>query len=145
MLKIALEMLQENSLCVLSTCSDHLPNSSLMHYIFDGTGMNIFMLSLRGSVKCNNITANPNVSLLIDTRADPPQTGLPVMALTVYGKAAIVDDLQRHQKITGQLAEKYGSLAALAGDSRCLVIQVKIERVLLPDGISDRSTVDIID
>lgn len=139
MLKIALKMLKENNLCVLSTCSDNLPNSSLMHYIYDGISKNIFMLTLRGSAKYNNIKANPQVSLLIDTRADLPQTGLPVMALTAYGKATIADDLESHQAIVAKLAAKFSDFEKLAGDSQCLVIQVKIEKMLLLDGVNDKS------
>jgi len=139
MLKTALKMLKENSLCVLSTCSGNLPNSSLMHYIVDDTGKNIFMLTLGDSVKYNNIKANPQVSLLVDTRADVPRAGLPVMALTAYGKASIVDDLQRHQTIVEQMAARYSNLEQLASDSRCMVIQVNIEKILLLDGVNDKS------
>ena len=143
MLTIAKKMLEENNLCVLATCSDNLPNSSLMHYIYDGNDMNIFMLALRGSVKHKNIFANPHVSLLIDTRADLPQSGLPVMALTVYGKAGFVEDPQRHQALVVEMVDRHNSLAKLAGDSQCLVIQVKIEKLLLLDGVSDKKTIDV--
>jgi nitroimidazol reductase NimA-like FMN-containing flavoprotein (pyridoxamine 5'-phosphate oxidase superfamily) len=143
MLAIAQKMLEENNLCVLATCSNNLPNSSLMHYIYDGIGMNIIMLTLRGSTKHKNIKTNPQVSLLIDTRADLLQPGLPIMALTVYGKAGIIQDPQRHKVLVDQLVDRYNSLAKLAGDSRCLVIQVQMEKMLLLDGISDKSTIDI--
>jgi hypothetical protein len=35
MLTIAEKMLEENDLYVLATCADNLPNSSLMHNIYD--------------------------------------------------------------------------------------------------------------
>lgn len=143
MLTIAKKMLEENNLCVLATCSNNLPNSSLMHYIYDSAGRNIFMLTLRGSVKHTNIAANPQVSLLIDTRVDLPQPGLPVMALTVYGKAGFVQDPQTRQVLIDQLVARFGSLAKLAGDSQCLVIQVHMEKMLLLDGVSDKSMIDI--
>jgi len=143
MLIMARKMLEENNFCVLSTCSNDLPNSSLMHYIYDDISMSIFMLTLSGSVKYNNITANPRVSLLIDTRANVLQTGRTVMALTVFGTAEIVKDPQRHQTLVDQLVAKYGSLAKLASDSQCQVIQVKIEKMLLLDGVSSNSTIDI--
>ena len=101
------------------------------------------MMTLAGSVKYNNIMANPQISLLVDTRADLPQPGLPVMALTVYGKAGFVQDPQKHQELIGKLVGRYGSLAKLAGDSRCLVIQVQMERMLLLDGVSDKLMIDL--
>ena len=140
MLTIEQKMLEENNLCVLATCSNNLPNSSLMHYIYDSKDMNIFMLSLKGSVKHNNIAANPHVSLLIDTRADLSKTGLPIMALTVYGKAGFVQDPQKHQKLVDQLVERYKNLAKLADDEQCQVIQVQMEKLLLLDGVSDKRT-----
>lgn len=143
MLTIAQKMLEESNLCVLATCRDDLPNSSLMHFIYDGNGKKIFMLTLRGSLKQNNIDANPQVSLLIDTRTDLLQKGLPVMALTVYGKAGFVQNPQKHQEIVDQLTARYGSLANMAGDSQCMVIQVQIEKMLLLDGINDKSTIDM--
>ena len=143
MMKIASKLLKENNLCVLATCSDQLPNSSLMQYVYDEINMSIFMLTLSGSVKYNNITANSQVSLLIDTRSDVKAVGLPVMALKVYGKAKIVTDLQRHQVLVDQLVAKFSNLTILAGDSRCLVIQIEIERMLLLDGVNDQSTIEI--
>lgn len=139
MLTIAQKMLMDNNLCVLATCSDNFPNSSLMHYIYDDIGKNIYMLSQRGSVKYNNIKANPQVSLLIDTRTDLPQPGLPIKALTVYGKAGFVQDQPKHQALVDQLIAKYASLAKLAGDSKCAVIQVQMEEMLLLDGINSLS------
>jgi len=143
MLMIIQKMLEENHLCVLATCSNNSPNSSLMHYIYDGISMNIFMITLAGSLKYNNIIANPQVSLLIDTRMDLSQPGIPVMALTVYGKAGFVQDPQRHRELVGQLVDRFGTLAKLAGDSRCLVIQVQMERMLLLDGVSDKRTINL--
>ena len=143
MLTTAQKMLEENNLCVLATCSNNLPNSSLMHYIYDSAGKNIFMLTLRGSMKHINIAANPQVSLLIDTRMDLLKLALPVMALTVYGKAGFVQDPQKHQALVDQLAARFDSLAKLAGDSQCLVIQVQMEKMLLLDGVNDKSMIDI--
>jgi nitroimidazol reductase NimA-like FMN-containing flavoprotein (pyridoxamine 5'-phosphate oxidase superfamily) len=142
---IARELLNENHLCVLATCTNNLPNSSLMHYMYDDVDMNIFMLTLSGSVKHHNIMANPQVSLLIDTRENAPQKGMNIMALTVYGKAEIVKDSERHQALVGQLVAKHGVLAEFANDSQCLVIQVRIEKMMLLDGVSEKSTFDAAD
>ncbi|MDW7656225.1 MAG: pyridoxamine 5'-phosphate oxidase family protein [Bacillota bacterium] len=145
MMIIVKKMLKENNLCVLATCNDNFPNSSLMQYIYDDIGMNIFMLTLSGSLKHINITANPHVSLLIDTRSDVRLVGLPVMALTVYGKATVVADPQKQQTLIDQLVAKNSNLAILARDNRCLVIQMKIEKMLLLDGVNDKSTIEILD
>lgn len=102
--------------------------------------MSVFMLTLKGSSKQINITSNPQVSILIDTRIDSQQSGLPIKALTVYGKAEFVQDPQRHQALVDEMADKFPTLAELADDNRCLVIQMRIEKMLLLDGIIDQST-----
>jgi nitroimidazol reductase NimA-like FMN-containing flavoprotein (pyridoxamine 5'-phosphate oxidase superfamily) len=141
MLTIAQKMLKENDLCVLATCADNLPNSSLMQYIYDGNCMSVFMLTLKGSSKQINIAANPQVSILIDTRIDSKQSGLPIKALTVYGKAEFVQEPQRRQALVDQMVDRFSSLAELASDKRCLVIQMRIEKMLLLDGVNDKSTI----
>ena len=145
MLQIAQKMLRENSLCVLATCSNDFPNSSLMQYIYDSSGMKIFMLTQEDSVKHHNIMANPHVSLLIDTRTESLPPELPVMALTVYGEAEIVNDSQRHQILVGQLVAKYSNLRYIASYNQCLVIQVKTKKMLLLDGVSDKTMIEIQD
>lgn len=138
----ARKMLQDNNLCVLATCNDNLPNSSLMQYIYDDMSMNIFMLTLSGSVKYDNIIANPQVSLLIDNRSNVKQVRLPIMALTVYGKATIVTDSQKQQALIDQLVDKNSNLTILARDVHCSVIQIKIEKMLLLDGVNEKSTIE---
>lgn len=145
MMIIARKMLEENNLCVLATCNDNFPNSSLMQYIYDDIDMNIYMLTLGGSLKHKNITANPQVSLLIDNRSDVNQIGLPIMALTVFGRATIVSDPQKQQALIEQLVAKNNRLAVLAKESLCLVIQMKIERMLLLESVNDKSSIDIKD
>ena len=143
MLTTAQKMLEENNFCVLATCSDKRPNSSLMHYVFDRADMKIYMLTLQGSVKQINISANPQVSLLVDTRLDVPQAGVPVAALTVYGQAELVQDPQLHHAIVVQLKDKHPGLIKLAVDARCLVIQVQIEKLMLLDGVNDQRSIEI--
>jgi len=141
MLTIAQKMLDENKLCVLATCNNNLPNSSLMHYIYDDNNMSIFMLTLKGSSKHTNIASNPMVSILIDTRTDSQRSGQPILALTVYGKAEFVQDQQLHQKLVDQMNNRFPTLAELASDNRCLVIQMRMEKMLLLNGVNDMSTI----
>jgi nitroimidazol reductase NimA-like FMN-containing flavoprotein (pyridoxamine 5'-phosphate oxidase superfamily) len=139
MISIAKKMISENNLCVLSTCSDGLPNTSLMQYICDESCTKLFMLTLKGSQKQLNIEKNPRVSLLIDTRADIKRNNEPIKSLTVYGQAGFIRDARRKKELIGQLVQKNSNLQVLAGNSNCLVIQVSAEKLLLLDGV-DKST-----
>jgi hypothetical protein len=39
------------------------------------------------------------------------------------------------------MVDRFSSLAELASDKRCLVIQMRIEKMLLLDGVNDKSTI----
>jgi len=131
------KMIAENNFCVLSTCSNRLPNSSLMQYIYDSSCTQLFMLTLEGSVKQLNIAANPNVSLLIDSRASRSVT--PIQALTVYGTAEFIQDANKIKEIVPLLVKQNGELEKIATDRRCMVIQVHAENFLFLDGINESS------
>lgn len=135
------KMIAENNICVLATCSNHLPNSSLMQYICDDSCTRLFMLTLKGSVKQVNIAANPNVSLLIDNRTS--RLNAPIQALTVYGTAGFVQEPEKIQEIVQLLVEQNGELDKIAADSQLMVIQVRAEKFLLLDGVNDKSYTEL--
>ena len=139
MISTAKNMISYHNLCVLSTCGDGQPNSSLMQYICDESCTKLFMLTLKGSQKQQSIGKNPRVSLLIDTRADIKRNNEPIKSLTVYGQAGFIQDAHRKKELISQLVQKNKNLQVLAGDSNCLVIQVSAEKLLLLDGV-DKST-----
>ncbi len=143
MITTAKKMISDNNLCVLSTCGAGQPNSSLMQYISDDSCTKLFMLTLKGSQKQQNIEKNPRVSLLIDTRTDAMQNNEPIKSLTVYGRAEFIQDGPRKNELISELVQKYKNLQALAGDSNCLVIQVSAEKLLLLDGVDNSTYMDI--
>jgi nitroimidazol reductase NimA-like FMN-containing flavoprotein (pyridoxamine 5'-phosphate oxidase superfamily) len=142
MISIAKKMISDNNLCVLSTCGDRQPNTSLMQYICDESCTKLFMITLKGSQKQQNIEKNPRVSLLIDTRADLTRNKQPVKSLTVYGQAEFIRDAPRKNELISQLVQKNNNLQMLAGDSNCLVIQVSAEKLLLLDGVDKTTYMD---
>lgn len=131
-------MLLNNNLCVLSTCKNNLPNSSLMQYICDDRCSKMYILTLKESTKYKNIISNANVSLLIDTR-DADNKGAQIKAATIYGEASILDDGDFSKKIVEQLLKKHASLVNLASDINVCAVEIIIKSVLLLEG-SDRSS-----
>ena len=134
-------MIAENNFCVLATCSNHLPNSSLMQYICNESCTQLFMLTLKGSVKQLNIAANPNVSLLIDNRA--ARSNAHIQALTVYGTAEFIQEAEKIKEIVQLLVEQNGELGKIAADSQLMVIRVRAEKFLLLDGVNDKSYTEL--
>ena len=134
-LNTAQAMLMDNNLCVLATCSENKPNSSLMKYTCNNDASEMYMLTLKGSSKYKNILSNPEVSLLVDTRNN--SNG--IRALTIYGKASLPEDVTSRQVVISELVLKNPDLAVFAGNPEVCLIAVKIESFLLLDGLIESS------
>lgn len=134
---LCIQLIRENRFCVLSTAKNNLPNSSLMLYVPDSGCTNIYMATSRGSLKYNNIEGNPEVSLLIDTREQLRDTLEHVKALTVYGQARIIQDEEKQRKLMDTLVKNHPSLAVFSNPGDSCVIEVKTNKFLLLDGITE--------
>lgn len=132
-------MLVDNNLCVLATCSENKPNSSLMQYTCNKDASEMYMLTLKGSTKHENILRNPQVSLLVDTRNDSMGNREGIRALTIYGKASITEEAALREVLIAQLVEKNPSLAVFAENPEVCLISVRIEGFLLLDGLVESS------
>ena len=80
------DLIKRKDMCVLATAFDNKPHCSLMAYVTDDDCGAIYMVTGRETTKYRNISANPQVSLLIDTREEHPGDSRPkAQALTVSG------------------------------------------------------------
>lgn len=129
-------MVADNNFCVLSTCKDNLTNSSLMLYLSSDTQDKLYMVTLKGSLKYTNICENPEVSLLIDTREQVLEEQGSVKALTVYGRASILEDPVFHEDILKKLTKKHPTLKALSRLEEASVLEVQVEKFLYLDGVN---------
>lgn len=136
-MKNAQEMIRENSFCVLSTCRDNLPNSSLMQYVCSESCAEIYMLTMKGSTKHLNIESNPRVSLLIDTRCELLPGSVGIQALTVYGDARIMEDEAAAALLKDRLVGINPGLAVLADSAESCIIKVEVESYLMLEGVAE--------
>jgi len=67
MLEKMKNIVRGNDLCVLATVFEGKPHCSLMYYISDEEGHEIYMVSNKQTKKYANLIENPTVSLPIDT------------------------------------------------------------------------------
>ena len=130
-------MIRENNFCVLSTCRDNLPNSSLMKYVCNEKVNEIYMLSIKGSNKYLNIVSNPHVSFLVDTRSESQENAELIQALTVYGDAEIIEDEVMSKLLKERLVAANPNLDVLADNQESCVIKVKINSVLMLNSVSE--------
>lgn len=131
-----MNILLNNSLCVLCTCKDDIPDASLMLYICDSHCTKMHMLTLKETSKYSNVVSNKNVSLLIDTRDyKQDEKTTQTKALTVHGVAFIVEHYDTAKKILNQLIKRHDRLSKLASNESVRVIEVQIKSILFLENV----------
>ncbi|HMA84179.1 MAG TPA: pyridoxamine 5'-phosphate oxidase family protein [Desulfosalsimonadaceae bacterium] len=87
------ELIRNRRHCVLATATGNQPYCSLMAYAADQDCTRIYMATHRNTRKFSNLTENPMVSLLIDSRDSEA-----AQALTIEGECAqIQSDTEEEQ------------------------------------------------
>ena len=139
-------LVRENSTCVLATALDNRPHCSLMSYAVDPLCTTIYMVTHKETKKYRNLQQNPNVSLLIDTRAkDRPAESLPVMALTVTGILKSPMDSEEGVLARGLLLDRHPPLREFLQDTGAEIFAVTIRSFQLLEGIKDASFFSVQD
>jgi general stress protein 26 len=93
MLEKMKDIVKGNDLCILATVSEGKPHCSLMSYISDEEGQEVYLVSHKETKKYSNLIENPTVSLLIDTREEEKgQRRIDIKALTVSGEFQTIND-----------------------------------------------------
>jgi nitroimidazol reductase NimA-like FMN-containing flavoprotein (pyridoxamine 5'-phosphate oxidase superfamily) len=132
------DLIKRKDMCVLATAFDNKPHCSLMAYVTDDDCGAIYMVTGRETTKYRNISANPQVSLLIDTREEHPGDSRPkAQALTVSGVFEPLEDEERRQGIRTRLLERHPHLWELLEKSDAEILCIKVQSFLLLDGLSD--------
>jgi nitroimidazol reductase NimA-like FMN-containing flavoprotein (pyridoxamine 5'-phosphate oxidase superfamily) len=132
------ELVREKDICVLSTVSGNKPHCSLMSYTTDSERREFYMVTSRETRKFKNLTDNPNVSLLIDTREEHmgPHRNQ-ASALTVSGRIEEIRDINKQREISLLLLERHPHLEELFKRDDTAILCVKADSFLLLKGISE--------
>ncbi|MCK8601490.1 pyridoxamine 5'-phosphate oxidase family protein [Desulfoferrobacter suflitae] len=129
------KLVQENNMCVLATCHDHRPHCSLMAYLTNERADGIYMVTRRHTQKYRNLTANPQVSLLIDTRTQvEPDQRSRIQALTISGTCSVTVDPKERDEILRQIVIRHPHLKELADHPDAAIISIQLHSFLLLDG-----------
>jgi len=130
-----IRLLRSKDLCVLATVSGPTPHCSLMAYVLDETGRNLYMATRKDTTKFENLRENPRVSLLVDTRDEPPGDDAdPTRALTVAGRFEPLDRGDEEERARAALLERHPRLSPILADAEAVVLRIRIESFLLLDG-----------
>lgn len=131
-------LIKQKDICVLATVSENKPHCSLMAYTTDDECLEIYMVTNKLTKKYRNLTENPLVSLLIDTRDEDTGSGrLQTKALTVEGAFEGIEDEARKDIIRNRLLERHPHLRTLALHPDAEVFSIKVLSFLLLRGPTD--------
>ncbi len=132
------ELIQLNRTCVLATVSGVEPHCSLMSYATDDDCREIYMATSKETKKYRNMTANPHISLLVDSRQDVAAgPAAPVRALTIAGTFQKDVDEKKAADIRERLFRKNADLRKIFDNPDTAIIVVRICTVQLLDGLTD--------
>jgi nitroimidazol reductase NimA-like FMN-containing flavoprotein (pyridoxamine 5'-phosphate oxidase superfamily) len=138
MLETMKDIIRKNNLCVLATVSEGAPHCSLMSYVTDETGHEIYLVSRRDTKKYLNMIQNPSVSLLIDNREEKTgQARSNIKALTVKGKFHTITEPAEKEAIRLRFLKQHPHLIEFLNDHGIEVFAIKIESLQLLDGVTD--------
>jgi len=138
MLEKMKDIVKANDLCVLATVSDGKPHCSLMSYISDEEGHEIYLISHKQTKKYANLMENPTISLLIDTREEERwQKRIYIKALTLSGEFQTINDLGKKDFIRSKFLKKHPHLSDFLNDPGAEIFSIRIKSFQLLDGVKD--------
>ena len=137
-------LVRSRDICVLATASGERPHCSLMAYVADDDCREIYMVTGRNTTKFRNLSANPEVSILIDTREEHPSGNRQyAQALTVDGTFEPVGSKDKKSRIAGRFREKHPHLKTIMAEPDAEILCVRVKSFLLLDGVSTSHFVEL--
>ena len=138
MLEKMKDIVKGNDLCVLATVSEGRPHCSLMSYISDEEGREIYLISHKQTRKYLNLMENPTVSFLIDTREEEKgQRRIYIKALIVSREFQTINDPEKRDIIRKKFFKKHSHLTEFLNDPGAEIFSIKIRSFQLLDGVKD--------
>ncbi len=135
MIKEMKSLVKQKKTCVLATASDNNPHCSLMAYVTDDDCSEIYMVTSRRTKKFRNLSENPSVSLLIDTREeDYGSESLGARALTVSGVFTQLHDENKESRIRVEMTSQHPNIKDLIEHPDSEILCIKIISFLLLNG-----------
>lgn len=129
-------LIREQDSCVLATVGpDNRPHCSLMSYVADNDCRTMYMLTSEATRKYRNLTANPQVSLLLDNRGFAPASSAEAtLALTISGRCRPLSEGPEKAERTRLLLAHHPHLAPVAAQPDVQLVAVSVEELQLLRG-----------
>jgi nitroimidazol reductase NimA-like FMN-containing flavoprotein (pyridoxamine 5'-phosphate oxidase superfamily) len=132
------DFVKANDLCVLATVSEGKPHCSLMSYISDEEGQEVYLISHTQTKKYSNLMENPTVRLLIDPREEEKgQRRVYIKALTVSGEFQTIKSPPKKQIIREKFFKRHPHLTDFMNDPGTEIFSIRVKSFRLLDGVRD--------
>jgi nitroimidazol reductase NimA-like FMN-containing flavoprotein (pyridoxamine 5'-phosphate oxidase superfamily) len=145
MLERMTALLRSKDLCVLATDSGNGPYCSLMAYLTDDEGKNVYLATYKTSQKYTNLRNRPRVSLLVDSRENRANENNPAQALTITGlfQPWTPDEQDEQEHIRNRFLQKHPDLEPILQDPDCEIVRIKPTSLLLLDGPTQATKLEL--
>jgi uncharacterized pyridoxamine 5'-phosphate oxidase family protein len=108
-----------------------------MAYVTDSDCREIYMVTDKNSSKFKNLSENPKVSLLIDTRADHDCRDLSdTSALTVSGVFEKMDDRDLIKNARESLLERHPHIMEILKQPDAEILRIRMTSFLMLEGLT---------
>lgn len=120
------KLLLNQRLGVLATDMDGLPYTTLVAFAAINNLHSIVFATLKDTRKFSNIKKNPNVTLLIDNRANKPTDFQNAIAVTAEGK--IISNEAHKSQMKHKFLEKHPYLEEFVNSPNCALLRLQVEK-----------------
>ena len=122
------ELCESQSFAVLATQGKGQPYTSLIGFATSDDMKYVVFATPKQTRKYSLLEEDNRVSLMVDNRAQQPDSINFISALTITGKVRILDDAEEIEKWSGLLTEKHPYLSSFVRSSSTAVILVEVYR-----------------
>jgi heme iron utilization protein len=126
---------------VLATESNGCPYTNLVGFLLSKDLKNLYFFTSKNTRKYRNILNNPEVCLLIDTRDKFPDKTYLITAITLIGKAEIMEDMPG--SVVDMYLEKNAELKDFTESSSNVLVRVNITRYILVDRFQEVTEMEV--
>jgi nitroimidazol reductase NimA-like FMN-containing flavoprotein (pyridoxamine 5'-phosphate oxidase superfamily) len=124
------ELLHQQPLAVLATRGEKYPYCTLVGFAASDDLKTLFFATIRDTRKFQNIQRHPQVSMLIDSRANTSRDFKDAQALTVLGEARLEESPERPEYVR-QYLEKHPYLKEFVNNPNCGFMRLDVHKYIL--------------
>ncbi len=120
------KILDSQTFAVLCTQKNGHLHSCLITYVITDDVKTLYFATPKDTKKFEHLQNNGEVSLLIDNREDHPRNINEISAITITGRAKILEEENEISKWKTRLVEKYPDLNEFANDPATAIVRIDV-------------------